>query len=150
MPFPQNILNSQNHSFRFVYILGQDLIQPTRIYVNDVLKLIDKNLIHGCANITGGGLEDNLKRIIPDKLCAEINLKKINPLKIFKWLKDNNIEDTEMLKTFNCGVGFCLIIKPKNLYKVFQFFPKKYKPYIIGKISNGSKRIKFNDKIKWS
>ena len=55
-----------------------------------------------------------------------------------------------MLKTFNCGVGFCLVIKPKNFYKVFQFFPKNYKPYIIGTISKGSKKIKFNDKIKWS
>ena len=54
-----------------------------------------------------------------------------------------------MLKTFNCGVGFCLIIKPKNLKKLLKFFSKEYKPYIIGKISNGSKKIKLNDKIKW-
>ena len=51
------------------------------------LKLIDKNLINGCANITGGGLADNIKRIIPNNLCAEINLNKIKTLKIFKWLK---------------------------------------------------------------
>ena len=75
--------------------------------------------------------------------------KKINPLKIFKWLKKNNIDDREMLKTFNCGVGFCLIIKPKNLDKVIKFFSKKFEPYIIGKISYGSKKIKFNDKINW-
>ena len=54
-----------------------------------------------------------------------------------------------MLKTFNCGVGFCLIIKPKNLDKVIKFFSKKFEPYIIGKISYGSKKIKFNDKINW-
>ena len=131
------------------FYLQKELIKPTKIYVNDVLKLIDKNLINGCANITGGGLEDNIKRIIPDKLCAEIDLKKINPLKIFKWLKKNNIDDREMLKTFNCGVGFCLIIKPKNLDKVIKFFSKKFEPYIIGKISYGSKKIKFNDKINW-
>ena len=146
----RNIIKKKKINLNKNSFLKKELIKPTRIYVNDVLKLIEKNLIQGCANITGGGLEDNLKRIIPDKLCAEINLKKINPLKIFKWLKDNNIEDTEMLKTFNCGIGFCLVIKPKNLYKIFRFFPKKYKPYIIGTISNGSKKIKFNDKIKWS
>ena len=95
--------------------MKKELIRPTKIYVNDILKLINKNLINGCANITGGGLEDNIKRIIPDKLSAEIDLKKIIPLRIFKWLKKNNINDKEMLKTFNCGVGFCLIIKSKNL-----------------------------------
>ena len=107
-------------------------------------------MINGCANITGGGLEDNIKRIIPNKLCAEIDLKKINTLKIFRWLKNNNIEEKEMLKTFNCGVGFCLIINPKNLNKVNKYFSKKYKPYIIGKISSGSKKVKLNDKINWS
>ena len=124
-------------------------MEPTKIYVNDVLKLINKNLINGCANITGGGLEDNLKRIIPNKLCAEINLKKINPLVIFKWLKKNNIEDKEMLKTFNCGVGFCLIINPKNIRKIDKFFSKQYKPYIIGKISRNKNNVILNGKVHW-
>ena len=98
--------------------LKKELIKPTKIYVNEILNLIDKNLINGCANITGGGIEDNIKRIIPDKLGAEINLNKINPSKIFRWLKKNNLTDKEMLKTFNCGVGFCLIVKKKNFLKV--------------------------------
>ena len=55
-----------------------------------------------------------------------------------------------MLKTFNCGVGFCLIINPKNLNKVKKFFSKKYKPYVIGKIINGPNKVKLNDKINWS
>ena len=93
---------------------------------------------------------DNIKRIIPNKLCASINLKKINTLKIFKWLKNNNISDKEMLKTFNCGVGFCLIINPRNLKKVQSYFSKKYKPYVIGKIENGPNKVKLNDKINWS
>ena len=96
-----------------------------------------------------GGIYENIKRVIPDNFCASIDLKKIKTLKIFKWLKKNNISDKEMLKTFNCGVGFCLIIDPKNLDKVKSFFSKKYKPYIIGKILNGSNKIKFNDKINW-
>ena len=54
-----------------------------------------------------------------------------------------------MLKTFNCGVGFCLIIKSKNLEKVIKIFPKNNKPYLIGSISEGSKKIKLNGKIKW-
>ena len=68
----------------------------------------------------------------------------------FRWLKDNGISDKEMLKTFNCGVGFCIIIDPKNLDKVISFFSDNYKPYIIGKILNGKKRVKLNEKIIWS
>ena len=130
--------------------LSRELIKPTKIYVGEVLKLMDKNLINGCANITGGGLKDNIKRIIPDGLEANINLNKVKPLKIFNWLKKNDIADSEMLKTFNCGVGFCLIIKPKNLKKIKRFFTKDYKPYIIGKITSGRNKIKFNEKINWS
>ncbi len=129
--------------------LKRELIKPTKIYVNDVLKLINKDLINGCANITGGGLEDNIKRIIPNNLCAEIDLKMINTFKIFRWLKENNINDKEMLKTFNCGVGFCLIINPKNFKKVINNFSKKNRPYIIGKISYGSKKVKLNNEIHW-
>ena len=127
----------------------KELIKPTKIYVKEVLKIIDQNLLNSCANITGGGLNDNLKRIIPDKLCAYIDLDKVRPLKIFKWLKKNNIEEKEMLKTFNCGVGFCLIINPKNLDKINKYFSKNYKPYIIGKIINGRKKIILNEKIEW-
>ena len=129
--------------------LKKDLIIPTKIYVNEVLKLINKNLLISCANITGGGLKENIKRVIPKNLCAEINLNKINPPKIFQWLKRHNISDKEMLKTFNCGVGFCLIIKPKNYNKVLRYFSYKFKPYVIGKISRGKSRVKLNGKINW-
>ena len=129
--------------------LKKELIRPTKIYVKEILNLIDNELLNGCANITGGGLKDNLKRILPKNLSAEINLYKIIPLKIFHWLKNHNISDKEMFKTFNCGVGFCLIISPKNLRKVINFFPVKYKPYVIGKISKGKKQVKMHGKIDW-
>ena len=126
------------------------MLRPTKIYVKEVLCLIDNYLINGCANITGGGLADNIKRVIPNGLVADINLNKVKTKKIFKWLKKNNIEDKEMLKTFNCGVGFCLIIKSKNLTKVTKFFTKEFKPYVIGKITTGKNKIKLNGKIDWS
>tara|TARA_Y100000746_G_scaffold29469_1_gene22299 strand:+ start:1220 stop:2242 length:1023 start_codon:yes stop_codon:yes gene_type:complete len=129
--------------------LKTELIRPTKIYVEEVMNLINKNILNGCANITGGGLMDNIKRIIPNNLCAEIDLNKINTLKIFKWLKNLGIEEKEMLKTFNCGVGFCLIINEKNIRKVKKHFSKKFEPYIIGKISKNFKKIKINGKIKW-
>jgi len=55
-----------------------------------------------------------------------------------------------MLKTFNCGVGFCLIINPKNLNKVKKIFSKYFKPYVIGKIIKGSNKVNLNGKINWS
>ena len=130
--------------------LKKELIRPTKIYVKEILNLIDKKLLNGCANITGGGLQDNLRRIIPNKLCAEINLKRIKPLAVFKWLKRNNISDNEMLKTFNCGVGFCLIVSPKNLTKITKYFSKKYQPYVIGRIKRGKNKVKLNEKISWT
>ena len=129
--------------------LKEELIRPTKIYVKEILSLVKRNLLNGCANITGGGLADNISRIIPNNLCAEIDLNKIKPLKIFKWLKKNKISDREMLKTFNCGVGFCLIINPKNIKKINKFFLKEYKPYIIGKISKNRNRVILNGKINW-
>jgi len=137
-------INLKNNKF-----LKKELLRPTKIYVKEILNLIDNNLISGCANITGGGLADNIKRVIPDRLVADIDLDKIKTKKIFKWLKKNDIDDKEMLKTFNCGVGFCLIIKPKNLNKIIKFFTKEYKPYVIGRITSGKNKIKLNGKINW-
>ena len=129
--------------------LRLELLKPTKIYVNEVLKLINKDLINGCANITGGGLSENIKRVIPKNLTAEINLDLIKTLKIFKWLKKNDIPNNEMLKTFNCGVGFCLIINPKKLVEVKKYFSKNFKPYVIGKIAKGSKKVRLNGSINW-
>ena len=129
--------------------LKKELIKPTKIYVKEILSLINKNLINGCANITGGGLPGNIGRVIPSGYCASINLNNIKPLKIFKWLKKNKIKDKEMLKTFNCGVGFCLITKPKNQKKITSYFSKDFKPYLIGKIVKKPYKVKLNGKINW-
>ena len=146
----RHVLKKKKINLKRNNYLKKELIKPTKIYVNEILKLTENNLINSCANITGGGLVDNLKRIIPNKLCAYIDLKKIKPLKIFGWLKKNNISDKEMLKTFNCGVGFCLIINPKNLKKINKYFSKEFRPYIIGKIINNKDKVKLNDEINWS
>ena len=145
----RNIMSKRKINIKKNSFLKNELIKPTKIYVKEVLNLIDKNLLNGCANITGGGLPDNIKRIIPERYCAEIDLNKIKPLKIFKWLKKNNIKENEMLKTFNCGVGFCLVINPKNLDKINKYFSKNYKPYVIGKIVKRTNKVKLNGKINW-
>ena len=145
----RNIMSKRKINIKKNSFLKNELIKPTKIYVKEVLNLIDKKFLNGCANITGGGLPDNIKRIIPERYCAEIDLNKIKPLKIFKWLKKNNIEENEMLKTFNCGVGFCLVINPKNLNKINKYFSKNYKPYVIGKIVKRTNKVKLNGKINW-
>ena len=137
-------INIKKNSF-----LKKELLVPTKIYVMHVLELIKKKYLNACANITGGGLKDNIKRIIPDNYCAEINLEKIKTLKIFRWLKSQGVSDQEMLKTFNCGVGFCLIVKRSNYKKIIRFFPKKYKPYVIGKITKNSEKVKLSGKVIW-
>ena len=143
------LINKKKINIKKDKFLKTELLRPTKIYVQEVLKLMEKNLINGCANITGGGLADNIKRVIPENLVAEINLTKIKPSKIFKWLKKNDITEKEMLKTFNCGVGFCLIINPKNLSKVKKYFTNKFKPYVVGKITKGKNKVKLNGNINW-
>ncbi len=144
------LINQKKINIKKNKFLKSELLKPTKIYVDEVLRLIDQNLINGCANITGGGLLDNVKRIIPNKMTANIDLNQIKTLKIFEWLKKNGISEKEMIKTFNCGVGFCLIINPKDLKKVTKYFSRDYKPYVIGKISIGNNKVKLNGSINWN
>ena len=144
------LINKKKININKNKFLKSELLKPTKIYVKEIINIISKNLINGCANITGGGLADNIKRVIPDNMVADIDLNKIKTLKIFNWLKKNGIPENEMLKTFNCGVGFCLIINKKNLKKVQSYFPKDYKPYVIGKIINGKNKVKLNGSINWN
>ena len=124
-------------------------MKPTKIYVKEILKLVDKKLINGCVNITGGGFEGNIVRILPAKLSAQIYLDKVKPKKIFKWLHSQGVSDKEMIRTFNCGIGFCVIIKQQNFKKIKKYFTKDFQPYVIGKIVNGKQNINLNGKIEW-
>ena len=143
------ILKKKRINIKKNLYLKNELLIPTKIYVREVVKLLKKNLINGCANITGGGLKDNLSRVLPENLDAELNLNKIKITKIFKFFKNLGINEKEMLKTFNCGVGFCLIVNSKNLKKIKKIFSNKYKPYVIGKIVKGKKQVRMNGKINW-
>ena len=129
--------------------LKQELLKPTKIYTKEVLGLVENGLINSSANITGGGIIENITRSVPKNLTVNIDLSRIKVPKIFKWLKSKNISDMEMLKTFNCGVGFCLIADRKKVSKLKSFFNKKFKPYEIGFISKSSKKINLLRKIKW-
>jgi len=129
--------------------LKTDLLTPTKIYTKEIMNLTKNNLINCAAHITGGGLIDNITRSVPDELSLNIDLSKIKIKNIFKWIKSNNISDKEMLGTFNCGVGFCLIVKKQNIKKIKKYFSKEYMPYEIGFISKDKKKINVYNKIRW-
>jgi phosphoribosylaminoimidazole synthetase len=129
--------------------LKREIIKPTKIYSKEILKLANNNLIKAAAHITGGGLIENLLRSIPDELTLNIDLSKIKTTKIFKWLKNKNISDQEMMQTFNCGVGFCIIVKKKDKNRIKKFFSKQFIPYEIGYISNDKNKINLTNTLKW-
>ena len=129
--------------------IKKELIKPTKIYVRELNKINKKKLISGCANITGGGLLNNLIRIVPENLCLNIDLAKIKTKTVFKWLKKNNVVDSEMLKTFNCGVGFCLITNKRNVKKIKKIFSKEYQPYQIGFVTKEKLKIRTFGKLQW-
>ena len=157
LAIPSNGIHSNGYSLVRAIIkkhqiskkIKKDLLAPTKIYSREILKLVEKNLINAAAHITGGGLVENLLRSIPKELSLEIDLSKIKIKKIFKWLKKKKISDEEMMRTFNCGVGFCLITPPKNLEKIKKVFPKKYSPYEIGVITKNNKKVILKNDLKW-
>ena len=104
------------------------------------------------AHITGGGIKGNLKRIIPDELCAEIDLSKIKILPVFKKIKEiGKVQDEEMLTTFNCGVGLILVVKEEWAKKLRTHIDKDISCYEIGKITNGDslEKVSFSNQIVW-
>ena len=129
--------------------IKNDLLKPTKIYSEEILNLTKKNLISSAAHITGGGLIENLLRSIPENLNLNIDLSKIKISKIFKWLKKKDISDSEMLSTFNCGIGFCVIAPKKNIKKIKKNFSKNYIPYEIGYISRNKKKINLFKNLTW-
>jgi phosphoribosylformylglycinamidine cyclo-ligase len=91
--------------------LGHALLEPTRIYVKPVLATLTKVKVKGIAHITGGGLTGNIPRVLPPGVCAKLDASRWPRQKIFQWLKRHgNIEDAEMHRTFNCGIGMVLIV----------------------------------------
>jgi phosphoribosylformylglycinamidine cyclo-ligase len=91
--------------------LGQALLAPTRLYVKQALAAIRAGGVHGLAHITGGGLTENPPRVLPEGLACEIDLGAWQLPPVFRWLGQTaNMSETELLKTFNCGVGMILVV----------------------------------------
>jgi len=91
--------------------LGEALLEPTRIYVKPVLAVMERIAVKGLAHITGGGLTENIPRILPEGLCARLEASKWPRPPVFKWLQRHGaIEDAEMVRTFNCGIGMVAVV----------------------------------------
>lgn len=102
--------------------LAQAILEPTKIYVKPVLAAINADVkIKGIAHITGGGLSENIPRVLPENVIAELQYKNWVRPKIFDWLKQNgNIADAEMARTFNCGIGLVLVVAAEEVAKLTQ------------------------------
>ena len=90
--------------------LGRTLLTPTTIYVKAVLDMMTKCSVYGLCHVTGGGITENLPRVLPENLFAEIQLQSWQRLPIFNWIQENgNVAQDEMLRVFNCGIGMIVI-----------------------------------------
>ena len=95
--------------------LAEELLTPTRIYVKPLLQALAMHEVHGLAHITGGGITENVPRVLPPGLCAAIDLSAWDLPPIFNWLVDKGpVEHHELLRTFNCGIGMVVIAPPAH------------------------------------
>ena len=119
--------------------LGKALLTPTRLYVRSVLKAIDKGGVHALAHITGGGLTENLPRVLPETLGAEIDLSAWEMPGVFTWMAETGgIETSEMLKTFNCGIGMVLVASKESEDELTALLREEGEDvHLIGEITEG-------------
>ena len=111
-------------------------------YLNSVSNVLKKVDVHGMAHITGGGLLDNIPRILPNNLNAVVNTSSWKPHKIYSYIQDNGkININEMYRVFNMGIGYILIISPNDLDKTIKILDNNnQKSKIIGIIDKGNKK----------
>jgi phosphoribosylamine--glycine ligase/phosphoribosylformylglycinamidine cyclo-ligase len=116
--------------------LGLSLLTPTRIYVRQLLRVTNKKLIKGLSHITGGGLTENIPRMLPSHLAAEVDVAAWQLPPVFKWLKlAGNVSGNEMSRTFNTGVGMVAVVSKENAGQVISELEAAGETvYIIGKL----------------
>lgn len=131
--------------------LGEALLEPTRLYVKSGLDAIRAGAI-GLAHITGGGITENLPRVLPDGLDATIDLASWHPPGLFSWFaREAGVAEAEMLRTFNCGVGLIAIAPPDGAQDVIAAFERHTQPARkIGTLSTGQgePRVRYSGSLK--
>jgi phosphoribosylformylglycinamidine cyclo-ligase len=115
---------------------GEAILQPTTIYVKPVLDLLKKINIHGMGHITGSGITGNLARVFPQHLAAEIKLNSLPQNKLFEWAASTaNLNQLQMLETFNCGIGYVLIISANDVERVTKIMDSyNMETFVLGKV----------------
>ncbi len=129
-----SLVRALNDSGQLSDELFETALAPTYIYANEINEIVEKGLAHACANITGGGIEDNLTRSIPEGKCAVVDKSKIIKQELFEKLQELVGED-EAYRAFNMGVGFCIIAPQENIETISKIC-QKYEPTVIGKVEN--------------
>ena len=120
-------------------------------YFQSVRGLFPHQGLKGLAHITGGGIQDNLNRIHPLSLVASIDLSRLKIPDVFKIIRDQgNVPDSDMLRTFNMGVGLILVCTPEAVNEIISHLSrKKCESYVIGKIIEGAKTVKYHNELMW-
>ncbi|CAH2048229.1 unnamed protein product, partial [Iphiclides podalirius] len=114
--------------------LGEELIKPTRIYVASVLPALQRGVVKAVAHVTGGGLLGNLPRVIPESVRARLNAHWWHVHPVFAWIADTGaVNDEEMLRTFNCGIGMVLIVAPEDQADVMNI-TRSFGAMVIGTV----------------
>jgi phosphoribosylformylglycinamidine cyclo-ligase len=132
--------------------LGEALLTPTRLYVKPLLKAIAASPgIMALAHITGGGFPDNLPRVLPDHLAVALDLKAFSPPPVFGWLaRTGNVGESEMLRTFNCGIGMVAFVAAEHLAESTQALEANgLSPVRLGEIvANDGERVVFHGRLR--
>jgi phosphoribosylformylglycinamidine cyclo-ligase len=123
--------------------LGDVILTPTKIYVKTILELIEKAEIKGMAHITGGGLLENIPRVLPEGCQVQLDTSKWPMLPIFQLIQEKgNVEKREMYRTFNMGIGFVIVVDAENAEKVKAACAAMEQPvYEIGSVVAGDKKV---------
>lgn len=145
--FKENGLNLNDKPIIFEgKTLGDVLLEPTKIYVKNVLPLLESRIINGISHITGGGLIENLPRMFADNIQAKVNKGSWPVLPIFNYLKElGNLTDRDCFEAFNMGLGMVIAISPDKLEKAKAILVSQNEEfYIIGELVN---RLADSEKI---
>ncbi|KAJ2333463.1 hypothetical protein GGI00_002316, partial [Coemansia sp. RSA 2681] len=131
--------------------LGAALLTPTRIYVRALLPLVRKRLVKGMAHITGGGFTDNVPRVLPPGLGAELDAAAWPLPPVFAWLRrTGNIEPSEMARTFNCGLGMVLVVAREHAAAVVAELGDD--AYVVGELTaydSSEQRVTVKNSSHW-
>lgn len=121
--------------------LGSELLKPTRIYPKMLVAALRSGRVKAAAHITGGGLTENLPRVLPERLGATLHARRWTVQPVFQWLAAHGVSPSEMARTFNCGLGMVLVVAPPDLDAVMKLLPEGQVVGALRPHTQGSSRV---------